>query len=169
MANLNLKEYNVILECPLCGNKSLHVLKESNGTMQCLHCGYVTNDSLTGKKENNETYQALDDNMKKMTKEVKDKIWIPTVLTLDIGILSPILVDENMFWSFVPLVDIPVDEQENYPLPEGDGNYNSRYDNSQTVLYSDFTQALKEIKEITDGTRTLNTKQKIELPKLKKI
>ena len=54
----------------------------------------VNSISLGG---NNETYQALDDNMKKMTKEVKDKIWIPTVLTLDIGILSPILVDENMF------------------------------------------------------------------------
>ena len=34
-------------------------------------------------------------------------------MTLENGILSPILVEGNLFWSFVPIVDIEVVDYEN--------------------------------------------------------
>ena len=169
MNDLNLKEYNVVLDCPLCDKKALHIVKSSGGTMQCLNCGYVTADKFIGTKESNDAFKELDENMQKMSKEAKGKIWIPTVLTLNNGLLSPILADGNLFWSFVPLVKIEEEEKENFPLEDGSGFYEHKYDTAKTVLYSIFADAIKEIKEIQEGKRTIDTKEPIEMPKLKRI
>ena len=38
---------NIISNCPLCEQKSLHVIGEGKlETQQCIHCGYVTADKF---------------------------------------------------------------------------------------------------------------------------
>jgi hypothetical protein len=149
---------NIISNCSLCEKRSLYVIHDE--VSQCLHCGFVTSDKFKGNISTNEEFKKLPENMQLMAKESNGQIWIPSVLTLPMGILNPIFVDDTLFWSFSPMVDIPKNEQKDYSDGKG-GFYKKRYDNSQTKLYKEFYNALKD----------LNDKQEteIKLPNLKKI
>ena len=135
----------VVLECPLCGKRALSIVDTKTGYMQCLHCGYSSADKFKGNKTNPE-YESLSDDMKQMAIIEDDKIWIPSVLTLPFGIINPILVDNEMFWSFAPMIEIPETERENYPDGQG-GYYEKRYDKEKTILYKYFFDCIKEINQ----------------------
>ena len=45
--------------------------------MQCIWCGYVSSPKFIGKKEDNEEYKKLTDDMKNWSKEALGRIWIP--------------------------------------------------------------------------------------------
>jgi len=156
---------NIISNCPLCEEHSLHVIE--NQMSQCLYCGYVTTDKFKGDFDTNEEYNQLPDEMKKMAKEENDQIWIPTVMTLPMGVINPVIVDGDMFWAFSPTEDIPENEQEQFPDGKGDF-YKQRYNNSKTELFKKFHIALETLNdrymEKNDAKET-----KIKLPKLKKI
>ena len=51
---------NIISNCPLCEEHSLHVIGEDNMEMQqCINCGYVSSPKFIGTKEDNEEYKNL--------------------------------------------------------------------------------------------------------------
>jgi len=154
---------NIISNCPLCEEHALHVVGEHDELMQCLYCGYVSSQKFIGTMANNEEYNDLPEQMQKMAKEYNNRIWIPTVLTLPMGILNPILVEGEMFWSFSPMIDIPEDEQKNYPDGNG-GFYVRKYDPDHTKLFKEFNKALVELNNEYEPKE-----QKLKLPKLKKI
>jgi len=149
---------NLISNCPLCGQHSLHVVE--NQISQCLHCGYVTSEKFQIIEGKCEEYNKLPDDMQKMSKTKNNQYWIPSVMTLPMGLINPILVDDNMFWAFSPMVEIPKDEQKNYPNGEG-GFYENKYDQSKTKLFKDFYIALETLNEEYKPNET-----KIKLPKL---
>jgi hypothetical protein len=155
---------DIVTNCCLCENRSLYVV--SADISQCMYCGYVTSDKFKGTISENEEYKKLPEDMQKMAKENDGQIWIPSVMTLPFGMLSPIFLDDNIFWSFSPMVEIPENERENYPDGKG-GYYENRYDNTQTKLYKKFHIALESLNgkyESDDKSET-----KIKLPKLKKV
>ena len=46
---------NIISNCPLCEQHSLHVIGQGDEQMlQCLNCGYVSTSKFIGVKEDNE-------------------------------------------------------------------------------------------------------------------
>ena len=155
---------NIISNCRLCETRSLYVLETD--ISQCLYCGYVTSDKFKGTIPENEEYKKLPEDMQKMAKENDGQIWIPSVMTLPFGILSPIFLDNNIFWSFSPMVEIPENERENYPDGKG-GYYENRYDNTQTKLYKEFHTAIESLNEQYESKNKSETK--IKLPKLKKV
>ena len=118
----------MISNCPLCEGNSLHILGEEEAQMmQCLNCGYTSTSKFVGDKETNEEYAKLTDDMKKWSKEFNGRIWIPTMLTLPIGMLYPFDDDSgDMKWRFAEMVDIPEEEQKNYPVPGDTGQYYER-------------------------------------------
>ena len=100
----------IISNCPLCEEHSLHVVgEEESQVMQCINCGYVSSTKFIGNKETNEEYKKLTDDMKSWVVEKNDRIWIPTILTLPIGMLYPI-GDDDMKWAFAPMIEIPEEE-----------------------------------------------------------
>ena len=88
---------NIVSNCPLCDEHSLHILgKDETQTQQCINCGYVTAEKfkLNGlNKEEHKEYLNLTEDMKGWSKVENDRIWIPTILTLPIGMLYPDDVD----------------------------------------------------------------------------
>ncbi len=146
---------DIISDCLLCEKHSLHVAgKEEAQVMQCINCGYVTSTKFIGKKEDNEEYENLSEDMKNWAIEKNDRIWIPTVLTLPIGMLYPI--DEEkldgigevgdgvknvMKWAFAEMVDITKDERENYPNPEG-GFYKRRFNTDEPKIFDEFIDGM---------------------------
>ena len=140
--------------CPLCEERSLHVLTDENETIdnqQCINCGYVTSHlfKLDGnKKQDNEKYKTLTEDMKNWSVVTNDRIWIPTIMTLPSGMLYPLDVDGKMKWGFAEMVDIPEEEQKNYPIPDQVGMfYKQKYDTDNIKTYDEFLYALAELNE----------------------
>ena len=148
----------IISDCPLCSEHSLHVIgDDTEAIMQCLHCGYVSSSKYIGDKDTNEEYKKLPDQMKKWTKSNKNRMWIPTMLTLPDGMLYPMDdKDGKMKWGLSPMVDIPKEEQKDYPDGNG-GFYQKRYDPEKQVIYDSFFDAMIEInKKSSSGSPKLS-------------
>jgi len=165
----------VILDCPLCNKKDLHVNTSdtSNGLQQCINCGYSTNDSFfVGDIDikDNSDFSGLDEFMKKYSKRENDYVWIPSVMQLPIGIYYPSEKNEKLIWKFAPLVKIPEEEQKNYPNPGG-GYYEKRYNMEKQLEFADFGAGILEINTVMDMLERDNkSKEKeIKLPELKKV
>jgi ribosomal protein L37E len=170
-----MSEANILSNCTLCGERSLHVLGQDGiQSMQCISCGYASSDRFAGYKETNDAYKELTDEMKEWSKESNGRIWIPTIMTLPFGILYPLDVDnlvnhqKEMKWGFAPMVYIPEEEQKDYPVEgQPDTFYKRRYDTDNPKVFDDFISALSEVNEKAkeQGKPELKT---LNLPKLRK-
>ena len=159
---------NIISNCPLCEEHSLHILgKEEAQMMQCLSCGYTSTTKFIGDKDTNEEYNKLTEDMKKWSKEFNGRIWIPTMMTLPVGMLYPQDdKDGNMKWYFSEMIDIPEEDRKNYPIEGGIGNYKQRYDVENTKEYDEFFEGMLEL---NNRLKEEATPPEIKLPKLKKV
>ena len=126
----------IVSNCPLCEEQALHVIgdEETMKTQQCINCGYASTSKFIGTKEDNETFKTLPEEMQSWAKEANDRIWIPTMFTLPFGTLYPVNIDGEMKWGFAEMVDIPEEEQKNYPDESG-GYYKQRYDMDNKVIF----------------------------------
>ena len=159
---------NIISNCPLCEEQSLHVVGDE-GTMQtqqCINCGYATSDKFVGTKEDNEMYKTLPEEMQSWSKEANGRVWIPSMITLPFGTLYPINIDGEMKWACAEMVDIPEEEQENYPDDRG-GYFKQRYDTDNQKIFDIFLEAMAEMNERAKQNSV--PKSKIKLPKLKRV
>jgi len=159
---------NIISNCPLCEEQSLHVVGDE-GTMQtqqCINCGYATSDKFVGTKEDNEMYKTLPEEMQSWSKEANGRVWIPSMITLPFGTLYPINIDGEMKWACAEMVDIPEEEQENYPDDRG-GYFKQRYDTDNQKIFDIFLEAMAEMNERAKQNSV--PESKIKLPKLKRV
>ena len=139
---------DLISNCFLCGEKALHVAgTEEAQVMQCINCGYTTSTKFNGTKETNEEFQKLGEDMKNWAVEKQGKIWIPSIITLPIGMLYPINVKKELKWAFAPMVEIPEDERENFPNQQG-GFYDKKIDTDMAVIYNLFLEGMTRINEM---------------------
>ena len=146
---------DLISNCFLCEEKALHVAgTEEAQVMQCINCGYTTSTKFTGTKETNEEFQKLGEDMKNWSVESNGKIWIPSIITLPIGMLYPVNITvpndkENkvMKWAFAPMVDIPEEERENFPNELG-GFYDKKIDTDNAIVYDLFIEGMTTINEM---------------------
>ena len=166
----------IVSNCPLCEQKSLHVLGEDEYlTQQCINCGYVTSEKFKLNGELpilNKSYRDLTNDMKDWCIEMNDRIWIPTIMTLPVGMLYPINDKEKKIkWSFAEMVDIPEKERKNYPV-EGDSGkfYERRIDTENAKEFDIFVEALAEVNNVMKkkSKEEKPIEKKIKLPKLKK-
>ena len=152
---------DIISNCPLCEERALHVAGvEEAQVMQCINCGYTTTTKFTGTKETNEEFQKLGEDMKNWAVEKNGKIWIPSIITLPIGMLYPInkkvvdgigevgdSVKKELKWAFAPMVDIPEEERENFPNEQG-GFYDKKIDTDNAVVYNLFLEGMTKVNEL---------------------
>ena len=159
---------NIIGNCHLCGQHSLHRSSNVDDELeQCISCGYVTSKNYKGKKEDNELFQKLSDDMKKWAVEANGKIWIPSMVTLPIGLIYPednetTKAENDIQWCFAPMIDIPEDERENFPNPQG-GFYEKRIDMLNKQVWSTFLEAMVFVNDLIK-----KEKNEVNLPTLKK-
>tara|TARA_R110000824_G_scaffold181260_1_gene362003 strand:+ start:1458 stop:1970 length:513 start_codon:yes stop_codon:yes gene_type:complete len=166
---------DLVSNCFLCEEHSLHVAgKEESQIMQCISCGYVSSTKYIGRKETNEEFQKLGEDMKEWAIEKNNRIWIPTILTLPIGMIYPIDIvvpnddkDKVMKWAFAPMVDISEEEKENYKNSEGE-YYEKRIDTDNPKIYNQFFELMVHVnRKMKEHSETKPTE--IKLPKLKKM
>ena len=139
---------DLIGNCFLCEEKALHVAgTEEAQVMQCINCGYVTSTKYNGTKETNEEFQKLGEDMKKWAKEEHGRVWIPSLITLPIGMLYPIDIDDKMKWAFAPMVEISEEERENFPNGNG-GFYEKKIDTDNPTIYDEFVSGMVYINNL---------------------
>tara|TARA_B100000902_G_scaffold397271_1_gene460518 strand:+ start:1617 stop:2063 length:447 start_codon:yes stop_codon:yes gene_type:complete len=139
---------DLIGNCFLCEEKALHVAgTEEAQVMQCINCGYVTSTKYIGTKETNEEFQKLGEDMKKWAKEEHGRVWIPSLITLPIGMLYPIDIDDKMKWAFAPMVEISEEERENFPNGNG-GFYEKKIDTDNPTIYDEFVSGMVYINNL---------------------
>jgi len=140
---------DLISNCFLCEEKALHVAgTEEAQVMQCINCGYTTSTKFTGTKETNEEFQKLGEDMKNWAKEENGHIWIPSIITLPIGMLYPINnKNKELKWAFAPMVEIAEEERENFPNSQG-GFYDKKIDTDNAILYDLFLEGMSQINEL---------------------
>ena len=141
---------DLISNCFLCEEHSLHVAgTEEAQVMQCINCGYTTSTKFKGTKETNEEFQKLGEDMKNWAQEKNGYIWIPSIITLPIGMLYPINVKKKLKWSFAPMVEISEDERKKYPNPSVPGKfYDKKIDTDNSVIYDLFLEGITKVNEI---------------------
>ena len=140
--------------------------------MQCINCGYTSTDKFLGTREDNEEYQKLSEDMKSWSIENDGRIWIPAMMTLPMGMLYPVDgKDGVMQWGYAKMVDIPEEEQKNYPIPNQEGMfYKKIYDNNNAKIYNMFVEAMSDVNEEMKKQQSQSSQSReIKLPKLKKI
>ena len=159
---------DIISNCPLCEAHSLHLIGEGEAQMmQCINCGYVSTSKFIGKKEENEEYQKLSEEMQEWAKETDGRIWIPSIMTLPFGMLYPFNEDNKMKWGYAKMVKIAEENKKNYPIPgTKDQFYESMYDTESIEKFDSFLLAMAKA---NDDAKKFVEPEKIKLPKLKKI
>ena len=137
---------DLISNCFLCEERALHVAgTEESQVMQCINCGYTTSTKFTGTKETNEEFQKLGEDMKNWAVEKNGKIWIPSIITLPIGMLYPSNdEDGKMKWNFAPMIEITEEEKREFPNPNG-GYYEKRIDTDNPTVYNEFIDGMNYI------------------------
>jgi hypothetical protein len=92
--------------------------------------------------------------MKKWSKKTDDRLWIPTVMTLPIGMLYPIDItvpndeeDKVMKWAFASMVEISEDDREEYPDGNG-GYYERKIDTDNPTIYDEFIEGMSVVNEL---------------------
>ena len=163
----------IVSTCPLCEEHSLHIIEEDDiGTQQCINCGYATTDKFMGTREDNDVFKTLPEEMQSWSKEANGRVWIPSMITLPFGTLYPVNIDnmvnhkKEMKWGYAEMVDIPEEEQENYP--DGNGGYfKQRYDTDNQKIFDEFLYAMAEMNERAKQNSV--PESKIKLPKLKRV
>ena len=139
---------DLISNCFLCGEKALHVAgTEDAQVMQCINCCYTTSTKFRGIKADNEEFQKLGEDMKNWAKEENGYIWIPSIITLPIGMLYPVNVKEKLKWAFAPMVEIPEEERKNFPNEQG-GFYERKIDTDNAILYDLFIEGMTKVNEL---------------------
>ena len=166
---------SIISNCPLCEERALHYMEqEQHKYMQCINCGYASTEGFVGTKEDNEEYYKLTPEMKKWSKEYNGRIWIPSVMTLPTGIIYPITDSDEMRWAYSKVVNIPEEEQKNYPTGRSNENekfYKRKYDVENFEKFNTFFDAMIKLNEDAkeDGVVEIIEKSDINLPKLKRV
>jgi hypothetical protein len=140
---------DLISNCFLCEEKALHVAgTEEARVMQCINCGYTTSTKFIGKKETNEEFQKLGEDMKNWAKEENGHIWIPSIMALPVGMLYPTNdEDGKMKWNFAPMVEITEEERREFPNPNG-GYYEKRIDTDNPIIYDKFIEGMTYINDL---------------------
>ena len=142
---------DLVSNCFLCEEKALHIAgTEEAQVMQCINCGYTTSTKFNGTKETNEEFQKLGEDMKNWAVESNGKIWIPSIITLPIGMLYPINnKSKELKWAFAPMVEIPEEERKKYPNPSVPGKfYDKKIDTDNAVVYDLFLEGMTDINEL---------------------
>lgn len=144
--------------CPICNTHN--VIKEkydendNTYSYMCLRCGYTSNDHYVKSDEIfKKHYVSMSELIKSLQYEDQTgKIWIPSIIASNVGMLYPFGTNLDWEWWFVPIIKITEEEKDENKY---DSKYNTRFaiESKKTFDRFDFLSALKEFGDlqITDG------------------
>ena len=153
-------DFKVVSECYLCKKEELQILNQPDGgtLMQCINCGFSSNNLLEGSMSDNEYFTKLDPQIQKWSTESNGFIWTPSILNLQTGMIYPINdKDGNLKWALAMLVEINDGEKEDYKKPDG-SYFQHRYDVNNQKVYDKFEEAIIEAESTYQEKNPISSK-----------
>jgi Zn ribbon nucleic-acid-binding protein len=140
-----------VIDCPVCydTDSCFEDIQEKFKSYMCFNCGFMSSSHYT--KENADkvenTSQLVND--LKFFDEERKIYWFPSVVNMGPkGIIFPEGNVDQWVWKYATLIEIPKEEQEQYPIPDKDGEfYTEKLDveNAETFGQYDFLEACKKM------------------------
>lgn len=153
-----IKSNDVKVTCPHCGGSECFE-EDIDGVKSwlCTWCGFTSNETF---KTDSEIIEKIEEDTVQIIRDLKfeDKerglTWYPSVINNgSLGMIYPLGTVENWRWSVVPIVAIPEEERENYPIPGVQGEfYAHRIAMDQAKFFDNnkFFEAIKELGMVLD-------------------
>ena len=131
MSDYNFKEEKI--KSPIDGSNNCFKVFTEPATDEhylCMSTGYMASSHF---KLGDDKFQREMNNSPELVKALQHYddetglIWIPTVLNMGkLGMIFPEGNLENWSWCYAKNIEIPEDEQKNYPIPGKDGEFLTR-------------------------------------------
>ena len=140
-----------VIDCPICydSDTCFEDTQEKFKSYMCFNCGFMSNSQYT--KDNLDKIENTSQlvNELKFHDEERQIYWYPSVVNMGPkGIIFPEGNEESWVWKYATIVEIPKEEQEQYPVPGKDGEfYKEKLDveNAETFGQYDFLEACKKM------------------------
>jgi hypothetical protein len=140
-----------VIDCPLCYDKDtcFEDIQEKFKSYMCFNCGFMSSSYYTKDTvKEAEGMVKLVDELKSFDEE-RQIWWYPSVLNMGPkGIIFPEGNSGNWVWKYAEVVEVPKEEQKQYPIPGKDGEfYTERLDveNAKSYGQYEFLQACKDM------------------------
>ena len=140
-----------VIDCPVCYDTDacFEDIQEKFKSYMCFNCGFMSSSHYT--KENADkvenTSQLVND--LKFFDEERKIYWFPSVVNMGPkGIIFPEGKVDQWVWKYATLIEIPKEEQEQYPIPDKEGEfYTEKLDveNASTYGQYEFLEACKKM------------------------
>lgn len=139
-----------VIDCPICFDKDscFEDTQEKFNSYICFNCGFTSSTYYT---EDNVERAKLLETTSRLVKDLeffddeRQIYWYPAVVNMGkLGIIYPEGNTESWVWRYAKIVDIPKEEQQNYPVLGEEGEfYTGRLDteNAETYGQYDFLSA----------------------------
>jgi hypothetical protein len=146
-----------VIDCPVCFDRDacFEDIQEKFKSYMCFNCGFMSSTYYTKDTvKEAEGMVKLVDELKTFDEE-RQIWWYPSILNMGPkGIIFPEGHIENWVWKYAKVVEVPKEEQKNYPIPEKEGEfYTEKLDveNAQTFGQYEFLDACKKMGITMDG------------------
>lgn len=143
MVDENLKLGGITVKCPVCNeNTAMEEKFEGITSWICTNCGYTSNTEFTeGNEELQKSPQMFLDNL---FWDVERQIYwvLSTMQHPSKGFLFPVMNSGQIEWTYIPLVDIVIEDQKNYPIEGSDKFYSQKLDPDQSKVFKTFKEGL---------------------------
>lgn len=137
--------------CPVCSkHTALEETADKITSWLCASCGFTSNTLFVkNNSEFNSTPKSIM-NLKFYDKERKI-YWIPTIINMPSrGLIFPEKHGKQIIWTYIPMVEIPENEQKDYPIPNSNKFYKKKLDADMAQRFTNFYDALKAIGAIIE-------------------
>ena len=148
----------VIDSCPICydTDSCFEDIQEKFKSYMCFNCGFMSSSYYTKDTvKEAEGMVKLVDELKSFDEE-RQIWWYPSVLNMGPkGIIFPEGNSGNWVWKYAEVVEVPKEEQKQYPIPGKDGEfYTEKLDveNAKSYGQYEFLQACKDMGITMEGS-----------------
>ena len=139
------------VDCPVCydTNACFEDTQEEFKSYMCFNCGFMSSTYYTkdGVHEVEGTSKLVEE--LRWFDEEREIYWYPSVVNMGPkGIIFPEGDIKNWVWKYAEVVQIPKEEQDQYPIPGKDGEYyEEKLDVSNATEYGqyEFLEACKKM------------------------
>jgi hypothetical protein len=152
-----------VIDCPICFDQDscFEDIQEKFKSYICFNCGFMSSTFYT--EDNVERAKLLQDTSRlikdlEFFDDERQIYWYPSVVNMGPkGIIYPEGNIEHWVWKYAKVVEVPEEEQQNYPVLSEDGEfYTEKLDteNAETYGQYEFLEACKKMgitKEIRNG------------------
>ena len=138
---------------PFTGKKSVIVETTAAGieTRICMDTGFTTNSEY---KIGSDKIEEVEKSTTQLIRELRytddslGQYWYPTTAMVSTGMIYPEGTTEKWNWVYAPIIEVPEEEKEKYPIPGKPGEYYTTRlatDVAEYYVPTDFQEVCKRV------------------------